>query len=194
MGAERLRLYHRTRKVMLEGKTTLSFCYLKHPNLRVLFLGDFMNYTLLILGLFGICLAYGIICAILTKKSSIPKFVHIIGLSAIVAYTVMLLFLIPTKKADYEPLSKAGMYLSTFVFIGVLAILTVLFSKKKSLANPTKSLAFAGVSIALAFGLSYVKLFSLPQGGSVTLMSLLPVMIFSYVYGTKKGVFVCLKV
>jgi thiamine transporter len=31
----------------------------------------------------------------------------------------------------------------------------------------------------------------MPQAGSVTLLSLLPIMIFSNIYGTKKGVFVC---
>ena len=49
----------------------------------------------------------------------------------------------------------------------------------------------AGITVAMSFGLSYIKLWEMPQGGSVTLMSLLPIMIFSYVYGTKKGVFVC---
>ena len=43
----------------------------------------------------------------------------------------------------------------------------------------------------MSFGLSYVKIFEMPQGGSITLFSLLPIMIFSFIYGTKKGVFVC---
>jgi thiamine transporter len=44
----------------------------------------------------------------------------------------------------------------------------------------------------MSFGLSFVKIFRMPQGGSITLFSLLPIMIFSFLYGTKKGVFVCL--
>ena len=56
----------------------------------------------------------------------------------------------------------------------------------------TKCIALAGITVAMSFGLSYIKLFEMPQGGSVTLFSLLPIMIFSFIYGTKKGVFVCL--
>ncbi|MBR2384770.1 MAG: energy-coupled thiamine transporter ThiT, partial [Clostridia bacterium] len=44
--------------------------------------------------------------------------------------------------------------------------------------------------VALSFALSYIKLFEMPQGGSVTLFSMLPIMLFSYIYGMKKGLLV----
>lgn len=50
-----------------------------------------------------------------------------------------------------------------------------------------KSLAYAALSIALSFVLSYVKMFEMPQGGSVTLASMLPIMLFSAVYGIGPG-------
>ena len=46
----------------------------------------------------------------------------------------------------------------------------------------------AGVCIAMSFALSYIQLWKMPQGGSITLVSLLPLMIFAYLYGPKKGV------
>ncbi|MBE7086699.1 MAG: ECF transporter S component [Clostridiales bacterium] len=54
----------------------------------------------------------------------------------------------------------------------------------------TKCIATAGVCVALSFALSYVKIFELPYGGSITLFSMFPVMLFAYVYGIKKGLVV----
>ncbi|MBO4905211.1 MAG: energy-coupled thiamine transporter ThiT [Lachnospiraceae bacterium] len=48
-----------------------------------------------------------------------------------------------------------------------------------------KGLATCGVCIALAFVLSFVKLFSAPLGGSVTLCSMLFICIIGYFFGWK---------
>ena len=53
--------------------------------------------------------------------------------------------------------------------------------------NKTKSLVYGALCIALSFALSYVKLFSMPMGGSVTLCSMLPLMFYSYRFGLSKG-------
>jgi len=37
--------------------------------------------------------------------------------------------------------------------------------------------------IAMSYGLSYIKLFSMPMGGSVTAASMLPLSLFSYLFG-----------
>ena len=50
-----------------------------------------------------------------------------------------------------------------------------------------KKLAFAGAALALAFALSYVKLFHMPTGGSVTLLSMFFVAIVGYWYGPFVG-------
>lgn len=46
----------------------------------------------------------------------------------------------------------------------------------------------SGVLIALATVLSLVVIFKLPYGGSITLLSMLPVMILGYMYGIKWGI------
>jgi thiamine transporter len=53
-----------------------------------------------------------------------------------------------------------------------------------------RELSAAAMCLALGFLLSYVKLWQMPQGGSVTLASMLPVMLFAYIYGTPKGLVV----
>ncbi|MBQ7051448.1 MAG: energy-coupled thiamine transporter ThiT [Clostridia bacterium] len=54
----------------------------------------------------------------------------------------------------------------------------------------TRMMANASLCIALAFILSYVKLYEMPQGGSVTLASMLPIFMFAYVYSVAPGLMV----
>ena len=53
-----------------------------------------------------------------------------------------------------------------------------------------RELSMAAMCLALAFLLSFIRIFALPQGGSVTPASMLPIMLFAYVYGTPKGLIV----
>lgn len=53
--------------------------------------------------------------------------------------------------------------------------------------SPVKALVYGAMCLAIAFVLSYVKLFSLGFGGSVTLCSMLPIMVYAYWYGPKYG-------
>ena len=41
----------------------------------------------------------------------------------------------------------------------------------------------------MSFALSYLRIVKMPQGGSITIASLLPLMLYSFMFGTKKGVF-----
>ena len=45
----------------------------------------------------------------------------------------------------------------------------------------------AAICIAMSFALSYIAPIHMPYGGSVTIASLVPLMIYSYMFGTKKG-------
>ncbi|QNU68325.1 energy-coupled thiamine transporter ThiT [Ruminiclostridium herbifermentans] len=54
----------------------------------------------------------------------------------------------------------------------------------------TKMLVEAGVLIALAMILSYVKIYEFQNGGSVTLGSMIPIIIFAIRWGSKHGVLV----
>ena len=54
----------------------------------------------------------------------------------------------------------------------------------------TRMMANASLCIALAFILSYVKLDEMPQGGSVTLASMLPLLMFAYAYGVAPGMMI----
>ena len=56
----------------------------------------------------------------------------------------------------------------------------------KSKADPHSRLTLiiaAALCIAMSYGLSYIKLFSMPAGGSVTPASMLPLSLFAYLFG-----------
>ena len=53
----------------------------------------------------------------------------------------------------------------------------------------TKIIAVCSILTALSVIFSFIKLFDLPYGGSITFFSMLPVMFAGYAYGVKWGVF-----
>lgn len=114
----------------------------------------------------------------------------IIDLIALIGVGVMLAIYFDQVKEWYETLNQPVLYISAALVVIVIIALAFILDKND---NPidTKCLAFAGITVAMSFGLSYIKIWEMPQGGSITLFSLLPIMIFSFIYGTKKGVFIC---
>ena len=53
-----------------------------------------------------------------------------------------------------------------------------------------KMLVEGGLCIALAFVLGYIKLFSMPQGGSITAGEMIPIIIFALRHGSLPGIVV----
>ena len=64
--------------------------------------------------------------------------------------------------------------------------------RKEEEKMKTKKMTLSAVMIALSAVLSMVKVYELPLGGSITLLSMLPVAAIAICYGTKTGLFVSL--
>lgn len=74
------------------------------------------------------------------------------------------------------------------VFAALLILGAVLFAISRSKQRwTTRMLANAALCIALAFILSFVRLYKMPQGGSITCASMLPIFLFAYAYGIGPG-------
>ena len=58
----------------------------------------------------------------------------------------------------------------------------------KKVREKTLRLVTSGVLLGLATVLSMIKVFELPFGGSITLFSMVPILVLSYMYGTKWGI------
>lgn len=68
--------------------------------------------------------------------------------------------------------------------LGVIALIGYLTNGKKPDA---KRIAFAGVCASLSFTLAVLKVSPILYGGSITLASFVPILIYAYVYGAGEG-------
>lgn len=79
------------------------------------------------------------------------------------------------------------------IIVGILLfVLAILLASKHSTKGKmtTRQLAFCAMAMALAFLTSYIKLYELPWGGSVTLCSMLFIVLVANWYGVGTGVLV----
>ena len=80
-----------------------------------------------------------------------------------------------------------------WISVGAVAILLLLiallgvFRKKENERYDAKRIAFAGVCVASSFVLALIKFKPVQYGGSITLASFVPILIFAYVYGAGSG-------
>ncbi|MBR6108531.1 MAG: energy-coupled thiamine transporter ThiT [Clostridia bacterium] len=101
----------------------------------------------------------------------------------------------------FEKLKKVdtkGWIMFGAALVLVTAMIVFLATRRKSPVDQTAGtaklsttliLCQGALCIAMSFVLSYIKLFSMPAGGSVTLASMLPLMVFANRHGLKWGLF-----
>ncbi len=89
-----------------------------------------------------------------------------------------------------EDVNTIGLYVSALLLTLAVIGAALLLGRKEKREFDAKTITYAGICIAMSFSLSYLRLVRMPQGGSITPASILPLMIFTYAFGTKKGVFV----
>lgn len=87
----------------------------------------------------------------------------------------------------YVDVSTGALVGGAVALVAIAAVIALVVGRKTDNSEHTKSVAYAGVCIALSFALSYVRFFRMPQGGSITLVSMLPIMLYSCRFGTRKG-------
>ncbi|MCR4725642.1 MAG: energy-coupled thiamine transporter ThiT [Clostridia bacterium] len=88
---------------------------------------------------------------------------------------------------DVNPLA---LYIFAAVALAVLVFVALFIGRKDKTGFTTKSITYGAISVAMSFALSYLRIVKMPQGGSITVASLLPLMIYAFMFGVKKGVFV----
>lgn len=147
----------------------------------------------LCVGLILLAVAIVALALVYAFKRDLMKKATIISLGVIFGYALGIA--IANVVADFE----AGetytekyqillIALFAVLIIGLFVVFMLIDTKKHTGRAHTTSIVYAAVCIALAFGLSYIRLFKAPYGGSITLFSLLPIALYSYMFGIKKGV------
>ena len=97
------------------------------------------------------------------------------------------MFLYSTLLAVSEQATETVKWVSVGGVIVLLAVIALIafFSQGKSAT--AKELAFAGVCVATSFTLAILKVSPILYGGSITLASFVPIMIYAYAFGPTKG-------
>ena len=159
---------------------------------------DLVLYPSIILGaVIVLGIASGYVSSLFSKKAF--KITMITVASAIgVAFVALMVCLgVYYASGDAETNNGAtitvsenvALYLCAAGLIVIIALLSFFFGRKEKRGFDSKSISYAAVCIAMSFALSYLKLWEMPQSGSVTFASLLPLMVYAYMFGTGKGVF-----
>lgn len=85
---------------------------------------------------------------------------------------------------DLAKVTTTSWYVLSAIIILSLIILIV---KPKTKVN-VKAIVYGGLLISIAFVLSYIKFYRWPQGGSITLASMLPMLAYAYIFGPRAGI------
>lgn len=115
------------------------------------------------------------------------------ALSVIVTLVLIFVYFKNNIKGDeyYDTyVDNVALYVSAALLVAAAIVVAFVTERQDKSGFDSRALAYAGVSVATSFAMSYIKIFELPQGGSITLASMLPIMLFAYVYGAKKGLLV----
>jgi thiamine transporter len=93
------------------------------------------------------------------------------------------------NEMDKADVNQIGLYIGAVVLIVLVVVAAIFVDKRKFEFSNTRSITYAAICIAMSFALSYLRIVKMPQGGSITIASLLPIMLYSYMFGIRKGVF-----
>ena len=83
--------------------------------------------------------------------------------------------------------TKGQILIGAVILVIFLAIL-IIGNKKAGKKVDAKAMSVSALLVAIAYVLSMVTIWRMPQGGSVTLLSTLPIALCAYFFGTTKGV------
>lgn len=153
--------------------------------------GDFMEFGIFTIAFLAIALIGG--AAALLKKQYARRIIIGVGaLEAIVAISGLVYFATLKDSAGtvFEDVELGtGLYsLMIGLLVVVMAVIMVL-SGRKNRWTP-RDIASAAMCVAMSFILSCIKLFGMPQGGSITPASLLPMIIYIVAFGPARGLVV----
>ena len=86
-----------------------------------------------------------------------------------------------------EQTTNAVKWISIIGVVLVLAVIALIGFLKNGKKWDAKKIAFAGICVSMSFTLAVIKFSPVQYGGSVTVASFVPILIFAYVYGVADG-------
>lgn len=171
-------------------------CVLSGLFLVLTFLEDGIELILFIPLLILLC-AIGVSAVVLPRHHSKTVFVCLgiaVGGAFLAALICIGVHFTSGKAAENnwltnEDVQSVALYLTSGLSVAVLVCLAIFGERKGKKGFDAKSITYAAICIAMSFALSFMRLVRLPQGGSITPASLLPLMVYAYMFGMRKGIF-----
>lgn len=77
-----------------------------------------------------------------------------------------------------------------FCVVAVTALFAFAVKSRKSGKFNSSAVTYGGIAIALSMVLNIITLFSMPNGGSVTLGRIIPLLVYAYLFGFPQGAIV----
>lgn len=77
---------------------------------------------------------------------------------------------------------------SRYILASIVILAALLMIVKPRAKFSTKAIVYGGLCVSIAFVLSYIRLYRWPQGGSITLASMLPMFVYAYIFGPAAGI------
>lgn len=87
----------------------------------------------------------------------------------------------------FEVTPVAWATLATIVIICIIGLIFLSTKKQAQTNTNLKKIVYGGICISISFVLSYIRIFQMPQGGSVTLASMFPLVLYAMVFGPFAG-------
>lgn len=77
---------------------------------------------------------------------------------------------------------------AVLLLVGFIGTLVLSGQKSNNSRLTTKKIVYGGMCVALSFILSYIRLYKMPQGGSITLASMFPIILYAMIFGPIAGI------
>ncbi|MDD3243639.1 MAG: energy-coupled thiamine transporter ThiT [Eubacteriales bacterium] len=142
----------------------------------------------------AIGIAVAVVVLVLAKKSEKSKWVLVVSAVGIVVMTILIALSLPQilpESPEDGGLTASGQFLYspwfwTIILSCIAVVLLVLLLRNQKMTS--RMLATGALCIAVSFVLSCITVYKLPNGGSITPASMLPIMLFAYLYGPVPGI------
>ena len=89
-----------------------------------------------------------------------------------------------------EQTTNVVKWVSVLGVVLVLCVIALIGFLQNGKRFDAKKIAFAGICVSMSFTLAVIKFSPVQSGGSITIASFVPILIFAYVYGVADGLLI----
>ena len=144
---------------------------------------EFSEFTWFTIALLAVALLGGIFALI--KRDKAKPIMAIAGIAEIIIIAAAFITGRPFEGVD----RGSGLYIVIIAILIIVMALIMIISGRKDKWG-ARDIAYAAMCVAMSFILSCIKLFTMPQGGTITPASLLPMMVYTAAFGPARGLVV----